>query len=155
MAEGDVDAYIAMRCDPVMMAELGGPQDPAGMPAMVTRDVAATAADERWILMILADDEQVAGTVTVYEHDGVAEIGWMVLPRFQGHGLAKAAAGEVLRRAAATRRWRQLHAWPPVTNAPSNAVCRSLGFHHVGQEATSFAGKVFRTNHWVKAIPEP
>jgi RimJ/RimL family protein N-acetyltransferase len=125
------------------------------MPAMVARDVAATVADERWVLMIMTDDEDVAGTVTVYEHDGVAEIGWMVLPPFQRRGLAAAAAREVVDRATLRQRWSELHAWPPVTNLPSNGVCRSLGFRHLGQETTTFGGRNFRTNHWVKAIAQP
>jgi hypothetical protein len=30
---GDVGAYVRMRCDPVMMAELGGPQPREGISA--------------------------------------------------------------------------------------------------------------------------
>jgi hypothetical protein len=34
---GDVDAYIAMRCDPVMTAELGGPLPREGIGEKVKR----------------------------------------------------------------------------------------------------------------------
>jgi hypothetical protein len=40
---GDLDAYIRMRCDPAMMAELGGPLPADRMPAKVERDVVAAA----------------------------------------------------------------------------------------------------------------
>lgn len=41
---GDVDAYVRMRCDPVMMADLGGPLPPEGIEDKVRRDVAAASA---------------------------------------------------------------------------------------------------------------
>ena len=40
---GDVDAYVRMRCDPVMMTELGGPLPREGIEDKVARDVRATA----------------------------------------------------------------------------------------------------------------
>ena len=42
---GDVDAYVRMRCDPVMMAELGGPLPRGGVEDKVARDVRAAAGD--------------------------------------------------------------------------------------------------------------
>ena len=39
---GDVSAYVRMRCDPVMMAELGGPLPREGIEEKVARDVAVT-----------------------------------------------------------------------------------------------------------------
>ncbi len=38
---GDVSAYVRMRCDPVMMAVLGGPLPREGIEAKVARDVQA------------------------------------------------------------------------------------------------------------------
>lgn len=127
VAQTDVDAYIAMRCDPVMMGELGGPQDPAKMPAMVARDVAATATDERWILMILADDEQVAGTVTVYEHDGLAEIGWRSFHPFSAAAWprpppARSSTAPHTRIAGTnSTRGRRSPTWPPTRSAERSA----------------------------------
>lgn len=45
---GDVDAYVRMRCDPVMMAELGGPMPREGIEDKVARDVGAVAAGSDW-----------------------------------------------------------------------------------------------------------
>jgi RimJ/RimL family protein N-acetyltransferase len=152
----DVEAYVAMRCDAGMMAELGGPQRPEEMPGKVARDIEAMAAGRAWTFMIIIEDGEtgnaaVAGTVSLYRHPGTgeSEIGWMVLPQFQGRGLATAAARELLALAAREPRWGSIHAWPPATNAASNGVCRSLGFTFVGEETTPFAGRVFHTNHWV------
>jgi hypothetical protein len=36
---GDVSTYVRMRCDPVMMAELGGPLPREGIEEKVARDV--------------------------------------------------------------------------------------------------------------------
>jgi hypothetical protein len=40
---GDVVAYLRMRCDPEMMAELGGPMPADGMTEKVSRDAAEAA----------------------------------------------------------------------------------------------------------------
>ena len=40
---GDVETYARMRCDPTMMAELGGPLPREGIEEKVASDVAAAA----------------------------------------------------------------------------------------------------------------
>jgi hypothetical protein len=42
---GDVAAYLRMRCDPVMMAELGDPQPRDGIEDKVRRDAAELAGE--------------------------------------------------------------------------------------------------------------
>jgi RimJ/RimL family protein N-acetyltransferase len=152
---GDVDAYVQMRCDPVMMAELGGPLPRVGIEEKVKRDVETVAAGG-WIKMIVVDEgagEVVAGAVMLWadEADGgaISEIGWMVLPRFQGRGLGKSAVRTLLGQARDAGGWGLVHAFPGVTNAPSNGICRSVGFRLLGQCETDFADRVLRTNHWV------
>jgi RimJ/RimL family protein N-acetyltransferase len=152
----DVDAYVRMRCDPVMMADLGGPQSADDMVRKAARDAVEAEADREWILVILPDDSDasaVAGTVALWsdtQHEkAFSEIGWMVLPEFQGRGVAKAAVQQVIDRARADGRWGDVHAFPSIENGPSNAICRSTGFVLMGTEDTEFAGQTFRTNHWV------
>ena len=150
----DADAYVRMRCDPVMMAELGGPRPVEEIPAKVEADVASVRAGESWVLMIVPEGStDVAGGVVVWtsSDDGepYSEIGWMVLPEHQGQGLAKAAVREVLDRARREGRWGPIHAYPGVTNGPSNGICRSLGFTLLGQEVIDFADTEFVANHWV------
>ena len=138
-----------------MTADVGGPRRPEDMPAKVARDIADAVAGAAWNLMILPENSRpdiVAGTVTVYssEHDGQArsEIGWMVLPEFQGRGLAKQAVALVLQRAKDERRWGLIHAFTDVRNLASNALCRSLRFDLQGSESHEFSGRMYPVNHW-------
>lgn len=151
----DVDAYARMRCDPVMMAELGGPLPREGIEEKVRRDVAGAASGEQWIKMIVPDEAQpevVAGNVMLWEHDEdgerIAEAGWMVLPEFQGRGIGKRAVRALLTLARDEDRWEVVHAFPGVTNARSNGICRSLGFTPVEQRDIMFGDRVLRANHW-------
>ncbi|MEU5539108.1 GNAT family N-acetyltransferase [Streptomyces sp. NPDC020362] len=151
----DVDAYVRMRCDPGMMADLGGPQPREEMEAKVRRDAEQAAADLAWFKMIVPDPatpEVVAGTVTLWSHntdDGpISEIGWMVLPQFQGQGLGKRAVRALLEQARDEDRWGVVHAFPATGNAASNGICSSLGFRFVSETDVTFAGQIFRTNHW-------
>ncbi|MGW1775631.1 GNAT family N-acetyltransferase [Streptomyces sp. NPDC002104] len=153
---GDVDAYLRMRCDPVMMADLGGPLPRDGMADKVRRDVRRAAADLDWIKMIVPDPdapEGVAGTVTLWSHDAgdgpMSEIGWMVLPEHQGRGLAKLAVRTLLEQARDEDRWGLVHAFPATGNGASNGICRSLGFRFIaGCDVTFAEDRVLSANHW-------
>jgi RimJ/RimL family protein N-acetyltransferase len=150
----DLDVYVRMRTDPVMMAELGGPLPRDGIEAKIATDVRAVRADEYWVSMIVPDaarPDVVAGNVVLWSHDDgdrLSEIGWMVLPEFQGRGLAKRAVRAVLERARDEDRWGVVHAFPGVANAASNALCRSVGFTLVGEREVDFAGRRIHANHW-------
>jgi hypothetical protein len=95
-----------MRCDPVMMAELGGPLPRDGIEAKVRRDVETVAADVGWVKMIVLDGDEadhggdrdsggggaaevVVGQVVLWSHEEegedepISETGWMVLPQFR------------------------------------------------------------------------
>ncbi|WP_406422892.1 GNAT family N-acetyltransferase [Streptomyces sp. NBC_00873] len=151
----DVDAYVRMRCDPAMMADLGGPLPYEGMEDKVRRDVRSTESGTQWIKMIVLDERDpaaLAGTVTLWSHsdDGeqISEIGWMVLPEFQGRGVGKRAVRALLELARDDDRWGLVHAFPATTNAPSNGICRSLGFQFLEERDVTFADRVLQTNHW-------
>ncbi|MFJ5833744.1 GNAT family N-acetyltransferase [Streptomyces sp. NPDC093089] len=151
----DVDAYVRMRCDPIMMADLGGPLPREGMEDKVRRDVHKAAADIDWTKMIIPDPatpEVVAGTVTIWSHDAedgpMSEIGWMVLPEYQGRGLGKLAVRTLLEQARDADRWGLVHAFPATGNGASNGICRSLGFRFIGERNVTFADRFLPTNHW-------
>jgi len=104
-------------------------------------------------LMLIAGEPDPVGSVGFWEREwqgeAVYEMGWQVLPGFQGRGLAAAGTIAVLGRAAATglRRW--MHAYPNVTNAASNAVCRKAGFELLGEVPFEYPpGNPIRCNDW-------
>ncbi len=95
-----------------------------------------------------------AGSVALWSHAGeggepISEIGWMVLPEFQGRGIGKRAVQALLELARQQGRWGLVHAFPATTNAPSNGICRSVGFRLLDEQDITFAGRVIRANHWV------
>jgi RimJ/RimL family protein N-acetyltransferase len=149
---GDLWLYERLRCDPVMTSELGGPQRKEEMPAKLRADVEAVERDESWISVIETDEGEVAGSVCIWQHEEhgetISEVGWMVLPELQGRGLGRDATATILRRARADGRWGAIHAFPAVTNAPSNAICRSLGFTLLETADFDYYGVMLHTNHW-------
>ncbi|MGA5818613.1 GNAT family N-acetyltransferase [Kitasatospora sp. NPDC094028] len=155
---GDVEAYVRMRCDAEMMAELGGPLPREAVEARLRKDVEGVAQDTLWARMILDDEGRTAGGVVLWSMaEGgvtVSEIGWAVLPEFQGKGLAKAGVRMLLDEAARDGRWGEIEANPGVTNGPSNGICRSLGFRLRGERDLDFADRRLRTNHWVVVAGE-
>ena len=148
----DHDLYERVYTDPAMWAELGGVpvQD---MADKLERDVRLVEEDRHWVFVIHTDEGEPAGTVAVWDHEWngetIDEIGWMVLPEFQGRGLASKAVDATLERARAEGRWAVLHAFPGVTNAASNAICRKAGFTLTETLDYEFRGNVLHTNHWV------
>jgi RimJ/RimL family protein N-acetyltransferase len=72
----------------------------------------------------------------------------MILPEFQHRGLASQAVRAVLEKARAERKFGQLHAFPAVTNGPSNKLCEKHGFTNLGAREFEFAGRTLRCNHW-------
>ena len=150
----DLPLYEAIHCDPAMMADLGGPLPKEGLAEKLAKDAATTAAGETWVLVIVpeGDPDAAAGTVTVWRHEEhgepINEIGWMVLPPYQGRGIGKAAVRLALDRARTEGRWGEIHAFPPVTNARSNGMCRSLGFSFIEERDFKFRDRPLRCNVW-------
>lgn len=151
---GDLSLYEGIHCDPQMMEHLGGPLPRKGLSEKLLQDVASTEADDTWIFKIIPDDDPhtAAGTVCIWKHEwqgrSINEIGWMVLPAFQGRGLGSVAVRAILHRARAESRWDVVHAFPPITNAPSGAMCRKMGFTKVEECDFAFRDRILRCDHW-------
>jgi RimJ/RimL family protein N-acetyltransferase len=149
----DLALYEAIYGDPEMWRELGGLPPQEGLEEKLRRDVASTEAGETWVLVIVPDElpGTAAGSVSIWEHtwegQTITEIGWMVLPRFQGRGLGTEAVRVVLARARSEGRWDVVHAFPSVTNVRSNAMSRKLGFSLV-EELDLVRYRTLRCNHW-------
>jgi RimJ/RimL family protein N-acetyltransferase len=150
----DLPLYESFYCDPRMMAHLGGPWSRERMPQKLLRDVETVLSGRAWVFKVIPEGGagRAAGTVSVWENswrgEAVNELGWMILPQFQGRGLATRAVRAVLDKALSERRWDVVHAFPSVTNPPSNALCRKTGFSLVGECDLEWDGRVLRCNHW-------
>ena len=154
--DADLALSEALETDPVVMRELGGPIDPARVSAVHPRRVA-----DPWYFTIVPEPAHPpVGTIGIWEteHDGVTlhETGWMVLPAFQGRGIASRALGLLIERARPAPEIPSMHAFPPVSNAPSNALCRKFHFTLLEERAFVYAGRTLRCNHWVLDVsPDP
>jgi len=153
----------ALETDPEVMRELGGPISAERFADVHQRRVTGVAGRELWYFVIVPEPGGPAvGTIGIWEKelDGsiVHETGWMVLPAYQGRGIASEALAMLIERARADDRYPSMHAFPPVTNAPSNALCRKFGFELVGERDFVYAGRTLRCNHWaleIRASPSP
>ena len=151
----------ALETDPEVMRDLGGPLDPAEVPALHARRVEGIEAGNTWFFTIrLGGDGPPVGTVCLWDDDhhdqrGGSEVGWMVLPDYQGRGIASAALRELIERARADGRWGDIHAYPNETNAASNALARATGFTLIGTVDVEFRGHRLRCNDWVLRTTEP
>lgn len=150
----DEDLWLseALELDPVVMAELGGPRPRADIEAVHQRRIEGAVPGTMWLKIVPEEDGEAAGTIGIWESEWrgapIHETGWMLLPRYQGRGLASEALGLLLERARADPRFDQLHAFPGTTNAPSNALCRKFGFELLGEHPVEFAGRPLVCNHW-------
>lgn len=152
----DEDRWLteSIETNAVMMADLGGPLPEAEIPGIHARRLEGIAADLLWYLTVeLEPERRAVGTICLWSDvvDGErrSEAGWAILHEFQGRGLATEALRQLLARAAEDGRWGDIHAFPGVSNGPSNAVCRKAGFSDVGEEIVEYAGRRLRCNHWV------
>lgn len=144
---------VELETDPVVMRELGGPTDLSRLTEFHQR-----RQNEPWYFTIVPEPPgPPAGTIGIWEKelDGatIHETGWMVLPAFQRRGIATAALALLIDKVRGEPRFENMHAFPPVTNAPSNALCRKLSFSLLGQRDFVYAGHALRCNHWMLATP--
>jgi RimJ/RimL family protein N-acetyltransferase len=132
-----------------MMVHLGGPETAE---KIAERDVNYARSRDQFRI-VDEDTGEGVGWVGYWERDWngepVYEIGWSVVPAYQGRGVAGAAAGEAIAAARAERARRFVHAFPSTENAASNAVCRKLGFTLVGPcDFEHPPGTFMRCNDW-------
>ena len=151
MTEADAGLRVRAETDPEMMSELGGPRPQQDIERAHAMSLALAAEGKCWPLKVIVDGVA-AGFVVIWEssHAGqpIYEIGWMILPEFQGSGLASRAVRETLAKAREERKFGQIHAFPAVTNGPSNKICAKNGFTNLGECQAEFAGRGLRCNHW-------
>jgi RimJ/RimL family protein N-acetyltransferase len=137
--------------DPEMTRHVGGPER---REKLVERQSRYEKAGSRQYRIVDETSGEGVGWVGYWEmtwHDELVwEIGWAVIPGFQGRGVASSATAQLIDRARAEQGLRYVHAFPKVENAPSNAICRKLGFSLLGEvDFPARRGEGFvRCNDW-------
>jgi RimJ/RimL family protein N-acetyltransferase len=136
--------------DPAMIEHLGGPESHE---RIVERQARYLKAESGLFKIVHEETGEGVGWVGYWDktwrEQEVYEIGWAVLPAFQGRGIAGTATSQAIALARSERKHRFLHAFPSVDNAPSNAICRKLGFTLVGEYEFEYPkGSFMQCNDW-------
>jgi RimJ/RimL family protein N-acetyltransferase len=149
---GDLPLLERLMGDPAMTEHLGGPED-AGKLRARQRRYEQLEGGNRMFKIVDAATGAGAGSVGFWSkewrEEQIYEIGWMVVPEFQGRGVAVAATAQAIELARRPGAQRFMHAFPNVDNAPSNAICRKLEFALLGPCEFEFPKGHFMTcNDW-------
>jgi RimJ/RimL family protein N-acetyltransferase len=148
---GDIAVLQKALGDPAMMTHLGGRPETAEK--IAERQSRYEQPGSRQYKIVVDDDPEGAGWVGYWEREWldreVYEVGWSVLPTYQGRGIAGLATSQLIDIARAENDRRFMHAYPSVENAPSNAICRKLGFELLAAHEFEYPPGHFMTcNDW-------
>ena len=153
-SEGDLSLLERLLGDPAMTDHLGGPEAQGKICDRHARYCSSSLADsEPQFVIVIGPEQTAAGWIGYWEREWqgqlVLEMGWSVLPEFQGQGVATRAASLVIERARVAAKNRSIHAFPAVDNGPSNAICRKAGFTLQGPVDFEYPkGHFMRCNDW-------
>ena len=150
----DLELLRAMNTD-VMWAHLGGPEKSAKVMARHYRYLDAVPGETR--MFSIGHGPYKVGSIGywVRRQDGeeLYETGWMVLPDWQGRGLATKAARLLIGVLGEDIGKGTVHAYPSVHHPASNAVCQKAGFEWRAQMQVEFPeGHYMDVNDWVHNI---
>jgi len=118
---------------PKMMEHLGGPETEEQLQARHKRYLELEGrASGRMFRIVLLPGRATVGSIGYWDsewnEERIYEIGWSVLPAYQGRGIASAAVAQALVQASRENKHGYMHAFPAIDNPASNAVCRKLQF---------------------------
>lgn len=137
---------------PEMMEHLGGPESNEQILKRHQRYL--QIGDKGCMFSIIPFPEaKAAGSVgywqKVWNDEFVYEIGWSVLPSFQGKGIASHAVKALIEKIKTERNYKYIHAFPSITNPASNAICRKLGFNLISECEFEYPpGSFMQCNDW-------
>jgi RimJ/RimL family protein N-acetyltransferase len=149
---GDLPLLERLMGDPHMTEHLGGPESPDKLRERQGRYERLESGDCMFKIVDVVSGVGVGSVgfwTKEWRDEQAYEIGWMVVPEFQGRGIAAAATAQAIELARRDDKHRFMHAFPDVDNAPSNAICRKLGFELL--EACEFEfpkGHLMTCNDW-------
>jgi RimJ/RimL family protein N-acetyltransferase len=134
-ADGDLELLRRVNT-PQMKKHVGGPETDEQVLARHQRylNIAATGKGCMFSIVLIPESEAV-GTIGYWERiwqaETVYEMGWNILPSFQGRGIAAAAAAAA------------------VASHSSNAICRKVGFSFVEECEFEYPpGSFMQSNDW-------
>ena len=149
---GDLPLLERLMGDARMTEHLGGPESPDKLRQRQARYASLEGGDRMFKIIDVATGAGVGSVgywTKEWREEKVYEVGWMVVPEFQGRGIAAVATEQTIELARRDAAHRFMHAFPNVDNAPSNAICRKLGFELL--EACEFEfpkGHFMACNDW-------
>ncbi len=132
-SDEDLPLIQKLMSDPDVMAYLGGPESPEQIESRHQRYVHLSENGiDHMFRIAWGPNAEPVGKIGYWKKNWhyhfVYEMGWMVLPAYQGRGFATKAGKEIIRLACGENRFRFIHAFPSIANLASNAICRKLGF---------------------------
>lgn len=131
-SSGDLPLLERLMGDARVTEHLGGPENPDKLRERQSRYERLDGGDRMFKIIDAGTGVGSVGFWTREWHgERVYEIGWMLVPESQGRGIGTTATAQAIEFARHDDRHRFMHAFPNVANAPSNAICRKLGFELV------------------------
>ena len=159
-SEEDLPLLEKLLGDPKMMTHLGGPETPEQIRRRHQRYLRLHESDtDRMFKVVWGSSGDGIGSVgywrKTWRDQAVYEMGWLILPEYQGRGIATKAAAAVIEHARQEPQFQFMHAFPSVENPASNAICRKLGFTLVGECQVEYPpGHSMTVNDWRLALFE-
>ena len=158
-SEDDLPLIQRLMGDPMVMAHLGGPETSEQIRRRNERYAhLAEAGIDQMFKIVLVSNAVPVGKIGYWKKNWrdtlVYEMGWMILPEYQGRGIATRAGEAVIELLRKEKRFPSVHAFPSVSNPASNAICRKLGFSLI--EACQFEyppGQTMTVNDWRLDLP--
>lgn len=149
-AEADLPLLEKLLGDPIMMEHLGGPESPEQIRARHQRYLQLPETDHMFIILL---DNEGVGSIGYWKKNLrdqlVFEMGWFVLPAYQGRCIATTAGLATIELARSDHRHQFMHAFPAVDNPASNSICRKLGFTLLEQAQFEYPpGSMLTVNDW-------
>jgi RimJ/RimL family protein N-acetyltransferase len=139
---------------PEMMEHLGGPESEELLLRRHKRylEIGGKGTGRMFSIVLLPDNETV-GSIGYWDSkwndESIYEIGWSVLPSYQGRGIATAAVIEAIANAITEKKHKYIHAFPSIHNPASNAVCQKLNFQLISDCEFEYPpGNFMHCNDW-------
>ena len=153
-SEDDLGLLQKLLGDPEMMVHLGGPESPEQILRRHQRYLRLYDSDtDRMFKVVWGLHKEEVGSVgywrKTWREQSVYEIGWLVLPSYQGQGIATKSAAAAIEHARREPKYQFMHAFPSVENLASNAICRKLGFTLIEECQFEYPpGRSITVNDW-------